>query len=433
LLFLFEDFVLDTGRRELRRGDASVAVEPQVFDLIVFLIHNRERVITKDDLLASVWGGRIVSESTLGTRMNAARAALGDSGGAQRLIRTLPRKGFRFVGEVLEKQALPLEGPSANSSAAAPPGPAAAIPPQRDRNSRRRRTAIAIGCVAMAAAALALILLLGGQPRAPGLGAVRAFDPTLVPLMDASDRLALADYAQKPEHKALAVSANGWGLAAAAPDVESAKTEALQRCGLRPQSACLLYAVDMGVVWPEGVVPVAAPGDQRTEPLAKFTLEEFATISKAWQQAAESYWALGSHRALAISRTRIYWVGQRNSQDDAIRLAVERCGYQGQLPCLLLSVDGFWTVEIPTSRPISTVFLPGTEAELPVAERRRIAAVYRGSPWRAVARGRNGTWHAVAGAASETAAVEASLEACNRADVECRLFAIGNFRVADDK
>lgn len=105
MLYRFEDFALDTDRRELRRGDALVPVAPQVFDLIAYLIGNRERVVGKDDMLAAVWGGRIVSESALSTRINAARSAIGDDGEAQRLIRTLPRKGFRFVGDVREDQA----------------------------------------------------------------------------------------------------------------------------------------------------------------------------------------------------------------------------------------------------------------------------------------------------------------------------------------
>ena len=83
--FLFDDQVLDVGRRELRRGAEAVAVEPQVFDLLVFLLENRDRVVSKDDLIASVWGGRIVSESTLTSRINAARKAVGDSGSEQRL------------------------------------------------------------------------------------------------------------------------------------------------------------------------------------------------------------------------------------------------------------------------------------------------------------------------------------------------------------
>jgi DNA-binding winged helix-turn-helix (wHTH) protein len=102
LNYSFEKFILDSERRELRRSDALVPLEPQVFDLLEFLIRCRDRVVSKDELLAVVWHGRIVSESALTTRINAARAAIGDSGKSQRLIRTLPRKGVRFVGEVRE-------------------------------------------------------------------------------------------------------------------------------------------------------------------------------------------------------------------------------------------------------------------------------------------------------------------------------------------
>src|SRR6202163_4789997 len=100
--FRFADHVLDVACRELRRSGEPIALEPQVFDLLVHLIRNRDRVVNKDDLLESVWKGRIVSESTLTSRINAACKAVGDSGEAQRLIRTVPRKGFRFIGAVTE-------------------------------------------------------------------------------------------------------------------------------------------------------------------------------------------------------------------------------------------------------------------------------------------------------------------------------------------
>jgi pimeloyl-ACP methyl ester carboxylesterase/DNA-binding winged helix-turn-helix (wHTH) protein len=98
--FSFDVFSLDTDRRELRRGTDAIDVEPQVFDLIVFLIENRERVVSRDDLIAAIWNGRIVSESTFTSRINSARRALGDSGKSQHLIKTIARKGFRFVGEI---------------------------------------------------------------------------------------------------------------------------------------------------------------------------------------------------------------------------------------------------------------------------------------------------------------------------------------------
>jgi TolB-like protein len=81
-----------------------VAIAPQVFDLLVYLIQHRQRVVSKDDLLASVWCGRIVSESALFNRINVARSAIGDTGEQQRLVKTLPRKGFRFIGEVREEE-----------------------------------------------------------------------------------------------------------------------------------------------------------------------------------------------------------------------------------------------------------------------------------------------------------------------------------------
>ena len=105
LQYVFEDFTLDTGRRELRRGAVHVSMSPQAFDLLEYLIQNRGRVLSKDDLIASIWDGRAVSESALSTRINAARCAIGDSGDHQRLIRTVPRKGFRFIGEVREQKA----------------------------------------------------------------------------------------------------------------------------------------------------------------------------------------------------------------------------------------------------------------------------------------------------------------------------------------
>jgi TolB-like protein/tetratricopeptide (TPR) repeat protein len=111
----FAGHSLDIDRRELKRGSELVAVEPQVFDLLAYLVKNRDRVITKDDLMATIWKGRVVSESTLTSRINSVRKAVGDSGEEQRLIRTYARKGIRFVGEV-EESPDAAQGPSAPSS-----------------------------------------------------------------------------------------------------------------------------------------------------------------------------------------------------------------------------------------------------------------------------------------------------------------------------
>jgi adenylate cyclase len=120
LLYLFEDFALDTDRRELRRGGAMISIEPKAFDLLAYVIENRARVVSKDDLIARVWDGRIVSDSAMTTRLNAARSAIADSGEEQRLIKTLPRKGIRFVGVVREPGEV-LQSTAAEPVALAPP------------------------------------------------------------------------------------------------------------------------------------------------------------------------------------------------------------------------------------------------------------------------------------------------------------------------
>jgi adenylate cyclase len=136
LLYLFEGYALDTERRELRRGPVLVAIEPKVFDLLAFVIENRQRVVTRDDLIAQVWEGRIVSESALARCINGARSVIGDNGEAQRLIKTFQRKGLRFVGSVREEQAPPglagasaVEAKKSASTLALPDRPSIAVLP----------------------------------------------------------------------------------------------------------------------------------------------------------------------------------------------------------------------------------------------------------------------------------------------------------------
>jgi DNA-binding winged helix-turn-helix (wHTH) protein len=137
LLYFFENYILDTDRRELRRDSDLIAVEPQVFDILEYLVRHRGRVVSRDDLIASVWGGRIVSESALSTRINAVRSAIGDDGESQRLIRTLPRKGFRFVGEVREvEEEEEEEQPRARRAAASPSSATAAVAPRVEAERR---------------------------------------------------------------------------------------------------------------------------------------------------------------------------------------------------------------------------------------------------------------------------------------------------------
>jgi TolB-like protein/Tfp pilus assembly protein PilF len=114
----FGEYVLDAERRELRRDDHQVALEPQVFDVLLYLVQNRDRVVTKDDLIAAVWNGRIISEATLTSRINAARRAIGDSGEQQILIKTYPRRGFRFIAGLHHEGAAAGKQPSPDLTAA---------------------------------------------------------------------------------------------------------------------------------------------------------------------------------------------------------------------------------------------------------------------------------------------------------------------------
>ncbi len=139
MTFTFGDHVLDVDLRELRRGSQPVALEPLVFDLLLYLVRNRARVVAKDELNARIWGGRIVSESAITTCLNAARKAVGDDGAAQRLIRTVPRRGVRFIGDVIEADAIVAAGPSPAMPEAMPAtltdGPSIAVLPFHNLSS----------------------------------------------------------------------------------------------------------------------------------------------------------------------------------------------------------------------------------------------------------------------------------------------------------
>jgi TolB-like protein/Flp pilus assembly protein TadD len=124
LEFRFAGFAIDLGQHELRRSGEVVGVEPQVFDLLVYLIRHRDRIVSKDELIETIWQGRIVSEATLSSRVSAARRAIGDNGEDQRLIRTLHKRGFRFVG-LLDDAGSPPSGSAVEEKEAAQPAAAA--------------------------------------------------------------------------------------------------------------------------------------------------------------------------------------------------------------------------------------------------------------------------------------------------------------------
>ncbi len=151
LRYCFEEFAFDIDRRELHRGAEVVSITPQVFDLLEYLIRNRERVVSKDDLIKAVWNGRIVSDAALTTRLNAARTAIGDSGEEQRLIKTLPRKGFRFIAAVREAEshisAAVADRPAEPPALALPDKPSLAVLPFTNLSSDPEQDYFADGMV----------------------------------------------------------------------------------------------------------------------------------------------------------------------------------------------------------------------------------------------------------------------------------------------
>jgi TolB-like protein len=128
MLYLFGIFTIDTDRRELRRADGVIHVEPQVFDLLLYFARNTNRVISKDELIEQIWQRRAISDAALNSRINAARRAIGDTGKQQALIRTVQRRGFLFAAEVTTRAS---GHPAAGSMARSIPGPSLAPPPDK--------------------------------------------------------------------------------------------------------------------------------------------------------------------------------------------------------------------------------------------------------------------------------------------------------------
>jgi DNA-binding winged helix-turn-helix (wHTH) protein len=447
LRFLFEDYVLDEARHELWRGGEIVPVEARVFELLTYLIRNRERMVSQEDLRMAVCDGRIVSVSTISSSLNAARTAIGDNGDDQRFIRTVPRKGFRFVAAVVEEPAggeaaaLPVVSDTKERLPVADAGtePAPTLPGRLvdltiARPKAVRAAAIfAVGAVAGLVVA-AFFFFLSPWHSTPQPRPTKTFDASIVPLVDDDTRRALANYPSRPDHKALAIGGLGqFHVTDGAPSAEHAREAALEGCFATSKRPCRVYASGTGVVWSEHALPLPAPRDVRTQSLGiPLDPDAIPTLTAAGRKTVAAQMRVkGVSRALALS-TRRYHGHHASTTGEAIRIALERCSFGSGRPCLILAVNGFQTVEIPKTRRVTRTFLPSTDRELTDAEKDRIARIYQGREWRALARGGTGSWHAIADAPSEEAAIAAALKACAQADSGCRLFAIGNFVVADE-
>ena len=147
MIFAFDEYALDTDQRELRRGQTAINLEPKVFDLLSYLLEHHDKVVSRDELIASVWEGRIVSESALASCINAARAAIADDGIAQRLIKTFPRKGVRFVGNARKINTKEHEELSVHATLSLPEKPSIAVLPFQNLSSDADQEYFADGMV----------------------------------------------------------------------------------------------------------------------------------------------------------------------------------------------------------------------------------------------------------------------------------------------
>jgi adenylate cyclase len=294
-----------------------------------------------------------------------------------------------------------------------------------------------LSAAALAAAALAAFLVWKLQPFAPLAAPAVAgapFDAAQVPLVTDRVRSALSDFGREPSFKAIAISRIGWGVASGARDTVTAEREALDRCRKRDQKGdCRIYALGNRVVWPPLRLPL--PADLHAEPLnVPLVPQQLASVKGVPNAAGlQAYLAEGNHKALAISDSGFSSMKDRETQAEAIRLAVERCSDFARTPCLLVSVDGFLSVKIPGSYGVVRPFTLAGETEMSETDKQRIGQIYSAKDWRALARGESNKWYAVSEMESDTAAAEDALKACRAAEQDCKLWAIGNFRVAEKR
>jgi class 3 adenylate cyclase len=275
------------------------------------------------------------------------------------------------------------------------------------------------------------------QPDSPGQqkSEPHRFDAAVVPLIRDNARRALADYASRPDAKALAISNDGLlRVAEGFVDPESAKSDALQRCRVASHRVCRLYAVGLDVVWPANLLPLPLASDVHAEPVGLPLIPADIPVlndgpRRRLEQNLSEYKA---YKALMIDESGRYLVIYTEmSRTEAVRVALERCAAQLQAPCLLIAIDGQLTIQIPKSHRVTHIFMLTTEKGMSAQDKQRIGEIYKRGEWRALVRGKSGRWYAVADAPSESGAVDAAIQTCAQTDTECKLHAIGNFRVAD--
>ena len=458
----FEGFVLDIGGRACRdQLGRDVPLTRAEYTLLVALARQPGRVFARDQLRQAVSGrgGTEADERSIDVLVSRLRRKIEADSKDPKIIVTVPGGGYKFTPV---PQTAPLTAAPAESQPARPAAPVisstndapvpAAPSPQlsglagqstvRGVMAAPRKVWIASAAAACAAIVLVAVIWTTTNRREAGFRLAGTFDVAAIPMIGGRLRRDLAAYPQQPDFKAVAISGLATGVAFGATSRESAETEALERCKARTDltrsGPCGLYAVGMDVVWSPKSIPMPLPGDFHVESLGEGLrgVDVPLQSDELRKKIDAEYVANDSRRALAISAQKppvAYWtVRLARSDAQAPRRVVEKCGHLHQVPCLLVSMDGMLTVRIPKSRRVTGLFMVTTEPQMSAADRQRIDEVYRQKEWRALARGKTGgLWYPVANAPSEEAAVAAAMSACAQSDSDCRLYAIGNFRVAD--
>lgn len=458
-LFQFEGYTLDASKRTLRHADRQdIVLTRAEFAILLALVRQGGRVLSRDDLSqAAVGRGAAPEDRSVNVLISRLRRKIEPVPNTPQIILTVPGGGYKLgvESQVVVSPSPPLAGNPSHAAmstgAGAEPQPAGvqeASSPARSAfaNIASRSRSIGIsralaGLALLGSIAALIIALRSTNPaiRDTTLSAAPTvkFDAAAVPLVHDYVRAQLSSYPHEPPAKAIALSRQGWGFSSGAADEALARNEALERCRERDTGGfCRIYAVGDEVVWPNASLPLPLAADIRADrPAAPAATEE--SLNKLWQSiwhvaprsSVIEYIHARNHKALALSLTNSYREINRPSRDEAVRLAIERCSDLARTPCLLISVDGLWTVDIPQTYALTAPFTLAGEPQMSEPERQRIAQVYAGRDWRALARGRSGRWYAVEGRAAEAAAVEEALQACRAADADCVLHAIGNWRV----
>jgi DNA-binding response OmpR family regulator len=440
----FDGYTLDLGNRTCLSNGEMVPLTRAEFRLLREFAQHPGVVLSRDELRQAVAGRDAEPDDrSVDVLISRLRRKIEPDPREPRIIVTIAGRGYRFssIPQVSAAPVAPAKSTDASIAPATEPVPAPVeAAPRPAPTARGGRVRLVAGGLALAA--LLVLALLGWQLKLvpPIVEAGQAFDAAAIPLVTDQVRRELAAYPAQREHKAIALSEDGWAMAVAAADQESANKEAIERCGERTVTNrfCRLYATGMEVVWHAVGVPLAA--DIHADPLdVPLKADELPSTFQKGRDYIDEYLKLADHRAFAIRAMpptagllQKYSGYSFTSAAEVARLMVERCGYFYQAPCLLISVDGRLTVQIPTSRRIEDVFLLTSEPRMSEPERDRIADIYRQHDWRALARGKGGGWFAVANMPSEAAAVEAALATCAKAEAACSVYAISNFRVAGE-